>query len=103
LTRTETAIADRDQMHHAIMAMGFRPTVRIIKVRRTATVGDLVMCVDELDGVGVFVEVERLVPDWVPGEAVQAELARFVASLDVEAERSAQTYDSLVQAALPST
>lgn len=84
------------------MAMGFRPTVRIIKVRRTATVGDLVMCVDELDGVGVFVEVERLVPDWVPGEAVQAELARFVASLDVEAERSAQTYDSLVQAALPS-
>jgi len=103
LTRTETAIADRDQMHHAIMAMGFRPTVRIIKVRRTATVGDLVLCVDELDGVGVFVEVERLVPDWVPGEAVQAELARFVASLDVEAERSAQTYDSLVQAALPST
>lgn len=39
----ETAVADRDQMHHAIMAMGFRPTVRILKVRRTATVGDLVL------------------------------------------------------------
>ena len=98
----ETAIADRDQMHHAIMAMGFRPTVRILKVRRTARVGDLVLCVDELDGVGVFVEVERLIPDGVPGEAVQAELARFVASLDVEAERSVQTYDSLVRAALAS-
>jgi adenylate cyclase class 2 len=98
----ETAIADRDQMHHAIVAMGFWPTVRIRKVRRTATVGDLVLCMDELDGVGVFVEVERLVPDEVQGEAVQAELARFVTSLDIEAERSAQTYDSLVRAALAS-
>ncbi|MGH3401675.1 MAG: CYTH domain-containing protein [Streptosporangiaceae bacterium] len=98
----ERAIADRDQMHHALLAMGFRPTVGIFKGRRTATVGDLVLCVDELDGVGVFVEVERLVPDGVPGEAVQAELARIVASPDVEAERSAQTYDSLVRAALTS-
>jgi adenylate cyclase, class 2 len=98
----ETAIADRDQMHHAIVAMGFRPTVRILKVRRTATIGDLVLCVDELDGVGVFVEVERLIPDDVSGEVVQAELARFVASLDVEAERSAQTYDTLVRDALAS-
>lgn len=98
----ETAIADRDQMHQAIMAMGFRATVRILKVRRTATVGDLVLCVDELEGVGVFIEVERLVPDDVPGEAVQAELARFVSSLEVEAERSTQTYDSLVRNALAS-
>jgi adenylate cyclase class 2 len=89
-------------MHHAIVAMGFRPTVRIVKVRRSATVRDLVLCVDELDGVGVFVEVERLVPDDVPGEPVQAELAQFVVSLDVKAERSEDTYDSLVRAALPS-
>ena len=98
----ETTIANRDQMHLAIMAMGFWPTVRIRKLRRTATVGDLVVCVDELDGVGVFIEVERLVPDDVPGEVVQADLARFVASLDIEVERSPHTYDSLVRAALAS-
>ena len=33
----ETAVADRDQMHSAIVAMGFRPTVRIVKTRRTST------------------------------------------------------------------
>lgn len=96
----ETVVADRLQMHHAIIAMGFRPTVRILKVRRTAAVGDLVLCVDEVDDVGVFLEVERLVPDGVPGEEVQAELTRFVASLEIKAERSVQTYDSLVRAAL---
>ena len=53
----ETVVADRDQMHHAIVAMGFWPTVRIVKTRCTATVGDLVLCVDELDGLGAVSQV----------------------------------------------
>ncbi len=94
----ETVVADRDQIHHAIVAMGFWPTVRIVKTRRTATFGDLVLCVDELDGLGVFLEVERMVPSDVPGEGVQDELSRFVASLGIEADQTGQTYDSLVRA-----
>lgn len=96
----ESEIGDRGQMHEAILAMGFRATVRIVKVRRSAMVGDLVVCVDELPGVGVFLEVERLVADDVPGEVVQYELARFVASLGIEAEQADQTYDTIVRAAL---
>ena len=99
----ETVIADRAQMHRAIMAMGFRPTVRIRKVRRVATVGELTVCLDELDGVGVFVEVEQQVPDGVPGEAVQAELSCFVESLGIRVERCPDTYDSLVRASRTST
>jgi adenylate cyclase, class 2 len=98
----ETIIADREQMHHAILAMGFSPTVRIAKVRRLATVDDLVLCVDEVDTLGTFLELERMVPDDVSGEAVQTELAGFVASLDIAAERTEETYDSLVRAALVS-
>lgn len=67
--------------------MGFMPTVRIRKVRRSATFGELTVCLDELDGVGVFVEVERQVPDGAPGEAVQAELSCFVESLGIRVER----------------
>ncbi len=98
----ETAVADRDQMHRAVLAMGFRPTVRIVKMRRTGTLGDLLLCVDELDGLGVFLEVERMVPDGAPGEAVQAELSRFVGSLGIEAEQTRQTYDVLVRGVLTS-
>ena len=82
--------------------MGFRPTVRIVKRRRTCSLGDMALCVDELDGLGVFLEVERIVPDGVPGEAVQAELARFVGSLGIDAEQTAQTYDVLVRGLLQS-
>jgi adenylate cyclase class 2 len=87
-------------MHHALLAMGFRPTVRIVKVRRTASVDDVMLCVDELEGVGVFLELERMVRGDIPGEAVQAELSRFVASLGVEVEWAGQTYDTLVRATL---
>lgn len=97
----ESPVADRDQMHQAVLAMGFRATVQIGKVRRSAVIdGGTVLCVDEVDGVGTFVEVERLAPDGVPGELVQAELARFVAALGVEASRTKDTYDTLVRAAL---
>lgn len=92
-------VADREQMHSAILAMGFRATVRITKVRRTAALPGLELCVDEVAGLGAFLELERMVSDGVAGDAVQAELAAFVASLDVGAVRTDETYDSLVRAA----
>jgi adenylate cyclase, class 2 len=93
----ETNVTDRDEMHAAILAMGFCPTVRIVKVRRTAAHDDMLLCVDELDGLGWFLEVERIVSGDLPGEVIQAELCRLVESLGVEAERTEQTYDWLVR------
>ena len=56
----------------------------------------MALCVDELDGLGMFLELERMVPDGVPGEAVQAELSCFVAALGIDAEQINQTYHVLV-------
>lgn len=95
----ETDVADREAMHGAILRMGYYPTVRVAKTRRTANLELCSLCVDELEGVGGFLELERLVPDDVPAEAVQAELAAFVTSLGIAATRTYETYDSLVRAA----
>ncbi|MEW9556331.1 class IV adenylate cyclase [Nonomuraea sp. NPDC050783] len=96
----ETEVADREQMHRAIVAMGFRPTVRIVKVRRIAVLGDLTICVDVVEHAGTFVELERTVPDGESGIAVQAGMDGWARSLGVELERTSDTYDSLVRAAL---
>jgi adenylate cyclase class 2 len=95
----ETEVADREQMHAAIRQLGFYPTVRIRKIRRTATVGLMSLCVDEVDGIGVFLEIERIVGAGEAGERVQAELDRFAVLLGVPLERTTDTYDSLVRAA----
>ncbi len=96
----EAEVADREQMHHAILNMGFWPTVRMTKTRRSAVVAEFFLCVDELDGVGTFVELERMLPADQSAEDMQAELAAFVTDLGVAAERTDETYDSLVRAAL---
>jgi adenylate cyclase class 2 len=48
----ESLVADREEMHRALLAMGFRATQRIRKSRRcgTALEGAVSVCVDEVDG-----------------------------------------------------
>lgn len=96
----ETEVADRAQMHEAITLMGFYPTVRIVKTRRTATIGELSLCLDEVEHAGAFLEVEKVIGPGQSGEAVQADLDAFARSLGVDLERTTETYDSLVRAAL---
>ncbi|NUW29856.1 class IV adenylate cyclase [Nonomuraea sp. SMC257] len=96
----ETEIADREQMHDVIVAMGFHPTVRIVKSRRSARLDEVTVCVDEVEHAGVFVEFERTVAGEVAGIGVQRELDVLARSLGVGLERTTDTYDSLVRAAL---
>jgi adenylate cyclase, class 2 len=96
----ETEVADREQMHEVILQMGFYPTVRIVKTRRTARLGDLSLCLDDVEHAGAFLEVEKVIGPGQSGKAVQAELHAFACSLGVELERTTETYDSLIRAAL---
>jgi adenylate cyclase class 2 len=96
----ETEVTDREQMHQAILQMGFYPTVRIVKSRRTARMGELSLCLDDVEHVGAFLEVEKVIGPGQSGLAVQAELDAFACSLGVELARTTDTYDSLVRAAL---
>ncbi len=95
----ETQVTDRQAMHHAALHMGYRPTVRIAKTRRMATLDNCTLCIDEVEGVGGFLELERMAPDRADAQAIQADLAAFVSSLGIAAIRTDQTYDSLVHAA----
>ena len=95
----ETEVSDRQAMHQAALHMGYRPTVQIAKTRRTATLEDCSLCIDEVDGIGEFLELERLASDHADARAIQADLAAFVSSLGIAAARTDQTYDSLVHAA----
>ncbi|MGH3922078.1 MAG: class IV adenylate cyclase [Egibacteraceae bacterium] len=95
----ECEISDREAMHHAILAMGFYPTVHIVKRRRVAVYGEYSICLDEVEGAGTFLEVECLVSQSRSAVAIQRELEWFVDSLGICAERTVHTYDSLVREA----
>ncbi|WP_433458281.1 class IV adenylate cyclase [Micromonospora sp. CA-248212] len=92
----ECVISDRDAMHAALATMGWVPTVRIVKQRRTGEWDGATVCVDVVDGLGAFVEVERLVSSQLSGEQVQHGLDAMIRSLSVPVLRVVDTYDTLI-------
>ena len=96
----QSEVSDRDQMHEALLAMGFRPTVRILKTRRTGMFGDISVCLDEVRGAGTFLEAERIIDADQSGEAAQRHLDQRIQSWDMPLRRAVDTYDSLIRAAL---
>jgi adenylate cyclase class 2 len=63
----------------------------------------LVLCLDGVEHLGAYLEIERAIPPGRSGEAVQAELDAFACSLGVELERTTDTYDSLLRAVAADT
>jgi adenylate cyclase class 2 len=94
----ETVVADREQMHAALIAMGFTPTVRIVKLRRTGRWNEVSLCLDTVDGLGTFVEVEALIGAQESGRTTQERLDVLVRGLGVPVSRTTDTYDSLLRA-----
>jgi adenylate cyclase class 2 len=92
----ETEVVDPGEMHQAILLMGYQEVVRLKKVRRKANYNDLEICLDEVEELGFFIEVEKIAED-VDGEKVQSELFEFLISLGVDpADRVLIGYDTLM-------
>ncbi len=86
-------------MHAALLSMGFTPTVQIVKTRRIGRWGEVTVCVDAVDGLGTFLELETMADDQESGADAQERLHVQATSLGIAMERVGQTYDSLLRAA----
>ena len=74
-------------MHQAVLAMGFVRTVRIVKTRRSARLGEIAVCVDDVEHAGLFFEVEMVLAAADHPVAIQDQLDDFARSLGVALER----------------
>ena len=92
----ETEIADPAEFREALLLMGYKPVVKINKVRRKAKYNGYEICLDEVAGLGSFVEVEKIV-DEEDSEKVQDELFEFLETLGIKREdRETRGYDTLI-------
>jgi adenylate cyclase class 2 len=57
----ETAVADRDAMEGVLDGLGFEPAATVRKRRRRFALSGYTVTLDEVDGLGEFVEVETAV------------------------------------------
>jgi adenylate cyclase, class 2 len=77
----ETRVEDPDNLHQALLLMGFMPMVQVRKIRRTAKLGGDEICLDEVHELGSFVELERLTDKDVDAAEVAEELYKKLESL----------------------
>jgi adenylate cyclase class 2 len=82
----ETEVADEMETEHIIEQLGFELYSDLTKTRQKAHFGDIELCIDTVDGLGTFIEAEKLTADEVDYEAIIRELWAVFDSLGVKPE-----------------
>jgi adenylate cyclase, class 2 len=79
----ETEIKNAKEMEQALFLMGYQLSNKVIKNRRTAQHGDFEVCIDEVETLGSFIEIEKMSDDV---ETARRELNEFLTALGVASE-----------------
>lgn len=92
----ETVIDSKEEMEKALFLMGYQEAIKINKTRIITHFNGCEICIDEVEGLGSFIEMEKLVEE-ADSEKIQDELFNFFISIGIESEdRVFSGYDILI-------
>lgn len=92
----ESGIDNPEAMASICEQLGFVLHVRVNKIRRKASFNGYEICLDEVEELGTFIEVEKMSDE--PGEVIQKELWEFLKTLGIkEEDRQLYGYDILLE------
>jgi len=93
----ETEVKDPDEMHNILITLGWGPVVEVNKIRKKGKLGEYEICLDQVEKLGTFVELEKLTRDDANPEEVMEELFTVLESLGLSRkDREIRGYDTLV-------
>ncbi|MEP7204696.1 MAG: class IV adenylate cyclase [Candidatus Saccharibacteria bacterium] len=93
----ETEVANEMELEKIIEHMNFVPYSDLTKTRRKAQLGDVEVCLDYLDGLGDFIELEKLTSEEADYDGVARELWGMLESFGVsKAQEVTDGYDVLM-------
>lgn len=96
-TEYEVDISSRDMMEQIVLLQGYAEAVRVQKTRRTAAYQGWEICLDEVEGLGSFIEVEQLAEDGADPRAIYENLKAFLVSIGVpESAVTTMRYDIML-------
>lgn len=91
----EVEVNDRNNLNDIIELLDYEYNVEVHKNRIKTNYKDYEICLDEVDGLGSYIEVEKMSDE--DGEKVQNELFDFLQTLGVSKEdRVLNGYDTLI-------
>ena len=92
----EVTVNDAEETIALLEELDYREVLRIRKQRRTCSYQGMTVCLDEVEGLGSFIEVEQMTEE-DDSDRIQEQLFDFLLQLGVSEEnRVYQGYDSLL-------
>ena len=70
----ETDVKDVEVMHNILLLLGWKPLLEVKKKRKKGKLGEYEVCLDRVEQLGDFIEIEKLTSDNVDPEEVRDEL-----------------------------
>lgn len=100
----EVVVDNADEIRAIIAELGFELYSDLTKTRQKGKVGDVELCFDKVEGLGVFLELEKLVDQDAQADSVLEELWKIAASLGLSRDDNVTDgYDVLMRKALNSS
>jgi adenylate cyclase class 2 len=99
----ETVVEDAVELENIVSQLAFELYSDLTKMRQKAVIGDIEICLDTVDGLGTYIEAEKLTADDVDYDAVIAELWVLLESLGIsKTSEVTDGYDVLMNKKLAS-
>jgi len=93
----EFAVDSGDMAHQMLTALGWQEVVTVDKVRLESKTEDYTICVDEVAGLGLFIELEVLAEDEADADNIQQQMYSFLKNLNIDGELWKTPYDTSIR------
>ena len=93
----EFAVDDGNAAHQMLTALGWQEVVTVDKVRLESKTEDYTICIDEVVGLGLFIELEVLTEDSADVKNIQQQMRNFLKNLNIDGELWKIPYDTSIR------
>lgn len=93
----EFAVDDGNVARQMLAALDWQEVVTVDKVRLESKTEDYTICIDEVAGLGLFIELEVLTEDDVSAGDIQQQMHTFLKNLNIDGELWKIPYDTSIR------
>ena len=93
----EFAVDDGNVARQMLTALGWQEIVTVDKVRLESKTEDYTICIDEVAGLGLFIELEVLTEDSADVKNIQQQMRNFLKNLNIDGKLWKIPYDTSIR------
>ena len=93
----EFAVDGGDMARQMLTVLGWQEVVTVDKVRLESKTEDYTICIDEVAGLGLFIELEVLTEDSADVKNIQQQMCNFLKNLNIDGKLWKIPYDTSIR------